>query len=409
MKKNIFCALLLSLGVSQVAQAQELKLLLKQSLVKSPELLKARSDLEASKNRIEQAKSMHYPTVNLKANQFATEWHRDKDDNAEHKFEPSVEVGLNLYSFGAIEAEVDKNRAEKDYYQQQYIATKDDLAYQIGNLYIDALSAKEQIAVLKKSLKRHDSFIREIRTIVEHDKGRRSELVQAQARKILVEQKINEQQRVLQTSLNKLVKYTHRRLTVADLQTPFKGVTKAKLKKYYSVKNYNQHPTYLASQAELRSKDYEYIAAKKKNLPSIDLVSNIGRDDRTVSVQFNWGLYNRQNNYNIREKANIKAAASQDLDILVLNLKEMANQALIDMTLTQRELNILGRQSKANIKVADFYRLQFNVGRKSLFEVLTAENDLSDVRLGFVNAKSSFNHAVLDYLHSQGTLLKWMK
>ena len=409
MKKNLFCALLLSIGVSQVAQAQELKNLLKQSLVKAPELLKARSDLEASKDRIEQAKSLHYPTVNLKANGLAAEWHKDKSDNAEHKFEPSVEVGLNLYSFGGIEAQVDKSRAERDYYQQQYIATKDDLAYKIAQLYIDALNAREQIAVLKKSLARHNSFIREIKTIVQHDKGRRSELVQAEARKILVEQKINNQQRILQSNLNSLSKYTRYYLKPAELQAPFKGLTQQRLTQKYSVKSYNQHPNYLASLAELNSKNFDYVAAKKKNLPSIDLVGNIGRSDRNISIQFTWGVYNRQNTYNIREKSSIKAGASQDLDILVLNLKEMANQALIDISLTQQELNILGRQVKANIKVADFNRLQFSVGRKSLFEVLTAENDLSDVRLGFVNAKNTYNHAVLDYLYSQGTLLNWMK
>ncbi|HEA8502114.1 TPA: TolC family protein, partial [Escherichia coli] len=58
-------------------------------------------------------------------------------------------------------------------------------------------------------------------------------------------------------------------------------------------------------------------------------------------------------------------------------------------------------------RVVDFYRLQFRVARKTLIELLNAENELYSVGLSRVQTEDQMLHGMLDYLYSQGMLLKW--
>lgn len=399
---------LLAFGVSvPVTYAEDLKSVFQQTLHKAPQILEAQANVQAADARIEQARSMHYPTFGIDMDRYGAEWHRDRDDYADHKFEPHLNVRMNVYSFGAIQSNVEKSKAEKSYYQQKFAETREDLLYQAGQIYLDGLLAKNTMAVLQKSLKRHQTLMQEIKGITRLDKGRRSEYVQVQARTILVEQKINEQQRILNTDLNRLRKFTRRSLSVADLVSPFVGVTKDSLKNQYQLSSYRFHPTFKTGNADLATKDADYQAQRYKGLPTIDLVGRIGREDRSVMVQFRWDLYNRQNNYDVQEKASLKAAASQSLDQISLNLQEMAEQSLINLNSANRELAIIERQIAASRKVADFNRLQFQVGRKSLLDVLSGENELSDMRVAYVNAQYRRNQAILDYLHAQGALVKF--
>ncbi len=407
MKKLTAVFGVLAFGVVMPALGEDLAHLMQNSLTQSPQILKARAETLAAQDRMESAKSLHYPTLKVGANTVGAEWHRDKADNAEHKFSPYVEASVNLYSFGAIESQVDSMRAERDYYQQKTQEIEQNLAYHIGESYLSALNAKEHIAVLKNSLSRHQSFLAEIGAIVKHDNGRRSEYIQAQARKLLVEQKINEEQRLLQTQLNRLHTLTQKNLTSKALKAPFANLNSAELVRRFGAQEISQHPAYLTAQAQVKSKEVDYQMAKHRNLPSIDLTGRAGRDDRSVMLNVSWGVYDRGNEYYRQEKAHLQKSASADLNALVLNLQEMSAQAKIDMQLAQKALQNLHQQITANRKVADFYRLQFKVGRKSLFEVLSAENDLTEVHSAYVNAQYQWNRAVLDYLQAQGQLLRW--
>ncbi|MDG6882604.1 Outer membrane efflux protein BepC precursor [Phocoenobacter uteri] len=407
--KAMAIASFMMLANVSVSQAKDLRNILQYALNNDPILLEADADLQAAENRVGQAESLHLPTIRVVGNSLVTERTKEESHKTKNKFSPEVQMKLNLYSFGAIDAEIKKNKASKDYYTNKYNVSKEELGYKIGELYLNALNAKQAILVLQKSLTRHKAFLNEVRSIARYDEGRQSEVVQAEARKILVEQKINDQTRLLETTLKTLSKYYVKPITVKDLSDPFVKMTQKKLVSEYSLKDFSANPTYLAQQAELESKRHELAAEKAKQLPSINLVGMADREDQKLMVQFSWDIFDRATSYSIKEKENLTSAAGIRLDRVNRDVEEEARLAMINIERSRLQLDILKRQISANNKVANFYKSQFRVARRSLLDVLNAETELSDVELAYINTQRDHSKAILDYLHSQGKIVSWVK
>lgn len=397
----VLCAL-----QGSVAYAGSLKNILKYSLTYDPILLEARADQEAATNRVEQAKSQHWPTVRLTGDSTLGQYHKSASDRTKSGLVPGIEVAMNVYSFGAIDAQINQNKATEEYYQYKFDESREELAYTISDLYLTALNAKESIKVLNNSLARHTSILDGLGVIVENDRGRESEYVQAESRKIRVVQNINDQQTILDSALSTLSKYTNRPIRAEDVSDPFSKISEKTLKQRFTTKG-DESPGFLAQQAELKSKAFEIDVEKAKRYPSINLVGKATPDDRTIGLNMVWDVFNRNTGYTIREKRNIKVAAERRLERVKRDTDETARLALIKMKRNAIQLKTLEKQQVATAKVIDFYILQFSIARKSLLDVLNAENELSSVELAYTNTKNEWNRAVLSYLRSQGTVSLW--
>ncbi len=397
----------LSIAVLPV-QADSLKSILKTALVRDPILLEAKADEEGSYNRVEQAKSLHYPKVRLTGNSTLVEKHKNKSSYSDSVITPGLEVSLNLYSFGAINAEVEKNEFTKQYYGHKYHESREELGYTIGDLYLTAYDAKQSIKLLRKSLKRHKRILGNMKVIVDYDRGRQSEYVQAKARQILVVQQINDTQRLLDSSLSRLSKYTGKTISETSLQNPFKGLTRHLLKKHYTLTEKGKNPTFLAQKAQLDSKIKDVEAEKAKQFPSVDLVGYATPDDQQVGLRFSWDVFNRATTYTVKEKNSLQAAAKSRLQRVLRDIEEAARLAIIEMKRSEVQLKTLKAHAKEARKVVEFYKLQFSIARRSLIEVLNAEKELTDVELAQSNTQTQWNRAALSYLQSQGKIADWV-
>ena len=56
-----------------------------------------------------------------------------------------VRGSVNIYSWGAIEAAVRRDRSREEYYQHKYTESQEQLGSDIGRLYLSALRAKETL------------------------------------------------------------------------------------------------------------------------------------------------------------------------------------------------------------------------------------------------------------------------
>lgn len=397
-----------SLLLAAPLKAETLKSILKYSLVRDPVLLEARADEEGAYNRVEQARSLHYPKVKVTGSSRFAENHKNKNNYDNSAITPGLEVSLNLYSFGAISAEIEKNEFSEQYYQHKYSESREELGYTIGDLYLTAYDAKESVRLLRRSLKRHQQILGDIQVIVENDSGRESEYVQAQARQILVTQQINDAQRLLDSSLSSLAKYTGKVVSEKDLSNPFKGLNEKSLKSRYTLKEKRKSPSFLAQQAELESKVKDVEAEKAKQLPSIDLVGSATPDDQQIGLRVSWDVFNRSTAYTIQEKDSLRTAAESRLQRVIRDVEETARLALIDIRRSEIQLKTLSSQAKATSKVVDFYKLQFSIARRSLIEVLNAEKELADVELAQLTTRTQKNRAILSYLRSQGMIANWV-
>ncbi|MBG3013387.1 TolC family protein [Proteus faecis] len=394
-------------GVLFNSHANSLKYILNNSLNNAPELLEAKADIDISVARVNQARAQHFPVISVTGNKLLGQYHRDESDYDNNSFTPGLRGELNLYSFGGIENDVERNEKEQLYYQFKYNETKENVAYTISDLYLKALLAKESIAVKKKSLDRHNKIMSELNVIARNDEGRVSEYVQAEARKILVEQDINYYEKELMTTLSTLSKYTGFPVGESDLVNPFSDMTVSDMYRDFTAESNNQNPAYLVSQADIDAKKLGVKVENKKQLPKINLTGNITKDDRQIGIDVTWDIINFSSLYSIDEKVSQLNAAQQRMDRVIRDIEEARRLSVINIQKSTQKLKILDAQILSSTKVVDFYQLQFNVARRSLLDVLNAEKELSDVELSYATTLSDLRYGMLDYLYAQGTLSHW--
>ncbi|EPI9466516.1 TolC family protein [Escherichia coli] len=387
--------------------ASPLPALLRDALIHDPSVMEARAEATSARSRVEQARSAHWPVVTATGSKLLSQSHRYGYDYDSEDILPGIRGEMNIFASGAIEADVSRSESEAEYYRYKVDEAGEETIRSFVSLYLDALREKQSIAVLEQSLSRHNAILNDLNTISIHDTGRESEFVQAEARRLMVRQQINTRTRVLKTTLGKLSTWTTNPVTEADLENPFSRMTESRLLTDFTQTPQKGNPSWLASQADVESKKAALKAQELARYPRVDLTGSVTRDDRQIGVSLSWDLFNRNASYGVSEKAAQIAAATGRLDSVARMIDETGRLSLITVRQSRMEMETLRRQEQASARVVDFYRLQFRVARKTLIELLNAENELYSVGLSRVQTEDQMLHGMLDYLYSQGMLLKW--
>lgn len=398
--------ILLSLYASSQAHAVELRTILKNALQQDPLIIEAQANEQAAISKVKESQALHYPVLAVTANQILDQSHDNRADYASENFTPGLRGTLNLYSFGAISAQVERDKSKSAYFHEKTSETAEELGYSIGSEYIKALRAQESLEVQNRSLERHNKFTRDIGIIVQYDQGRRSELIQAKARQMQVEHIISGLQRELGFALSNLKKYAPH-VDLAGLSDPFAQFSISNVVDRYSLADSSQHPSYQAQQAELDSIRSEHKYRQTKRYPSINLEGNVTTEDRQIYLSMAWDVFNQGNKYSVEQGGQSIVAAQARLGQIQRDIEERARTAEIDMFQSKQKMEITRQQIAASRDVVIANEKQFKIARKTLVDVLNAYNELSAVEIAYVTAQNDFRMAALAYLRAQGKISTW--
>ncbi|UOP05308.2 TolC family protein [Conchiformibius kuhniae] len=397
---------LIALVAAAPAAAQNLQNVVREALSKDPAVIEANADAAAAADDIRIAQAGHYPTLSLTGTQ--TLLHRDRSGRErKYKLNPGLQATLNLYAWGGVDAKVRQSRHKFRYHRHKTDEVAGEVGHEAGTLYLAALRAKELIQTARHNLQRHHAIIKDLQIITRHDKGRLSELDQAQARRLQVEAYLAEQTRILELSLSRLGRYTGTRIAPQSLNNPFVRDTPDSLVTRFRRPDLAQLPGYQAQAAERESVLAEGAARKSSRYPSINLIAGATRDNREIYLNLSWDVFNPAAHYEVKKNAHTLVAAEAKMDALLRDSAERGRSAEMDMRQSLKRAGIAQQQIAAQKKVIKAYELQFKIARRTLIDVLDAYSDLSNIELTEVAAQNDFRDAAWTYLASQGAVAQW--
>lgn len=390
---------------AQPLWAQDLKNILKNSLVADPALLEAKANENAAKSTTKATRARHYPVLTLTGTQVIAQKHKydsnDRDDGI------GVRGNLNLYSWGGISASVRRDKQKEAYYKYKYFETQEQLGGEIGKLYLTALRAKESLWVNQQSLNRHNNLLKDLGVIVKYDGGRRSELIEARARQLQVQTSMAQLRRTMELALSRLSKYTGKRLAAEDLQDPFSSDSGISLVQSFKSSDSGLNPSYLAQQAERESVNAELDVSKAERMPAINLEGNASKDTKELYVNMSWNILDLAARHNVDKNAQALIAADSKSDQILREVAEKSRTAEIDMVQSEQRADITAQHIVAQKEVVKAYELQFKIARRTLTDVLGAYNELAGIEQENVTARNDFRDAALDYLVAQSQVANW--
>ncbi len=127
-----------------------------------------------------------------------------------------------------------------------------------------------------------------------------------------------------------------------------------------------------------------------------------------AEVVLNWNLYNGGSDQaRVRQQVNLASQAADQRDRACRDTRQTINIAYNDTRRLTEQLNYLDRNALSISKARDAYRQQFDIGQRSLLDLLNAENELYTARRSYVNAEYDLSiayvraHAAMNQLLGQ--------
>jgi outer membrane protein, adhesin transport system len=326
----------------------------------------------------------------------------------------SVNVGAPLYDAGRNAELTGWRSSLSEAARLGQLTTQDQIAFQTVSLALERSRYRQQARVYAQYARKMSCLVEALEQIVKADRGRASELVQA--RKTLQQAELSQSQTVSQ------VRQAETRLKrfIGDGMPSSEGMASVlldvpPLADMEAVAERASEITQLDAQAQALDSYSRAVAAQQK--PQVNWVLTgskaVGSGSPTsllAGISFNVPLLNPGGDYSVASaKKRAEAARLQRADALEARKNRMAEvfEQATSAFDRARQVSEVVRNSD---RVRNFTLQQWQqLGRRSLFDVMSAEGEHYNLRVAYVNALHDGQQASA-LLHSLGLgISEWLE
>ncbi|MGH1430510.1 MAG: TolC family outer membrane protein [Neptuniibacter sp.] len=411
-------------------QAATLEEVIAQGLTMNPDVQRAVHSRNAVYQEIVQAKSGYYPKVDFAAG-IGYEWTNNSstraggnDDVELDRGEASLSIRQMLFDGFATSSEVKRQTARANSADHRLEEVAEGFILEASRSYTEVHRRRELLKLTKENLFNHVKIYDQIKRRSESGLGAAASIEQAQGRLALAEVNVlAEENNLLDAEAN-----FYRIVGIdapEDLQYP-EVVDKAQqvipgdIDSVLTVA-YENNPTLQVAQADSEAAIAQYNAAKRNYYPRVDLeidrtwnddIDGVDgtNEDLTAMIRLRYNLYNggadkarvRQTQHQIEEARSVQMNSKREV-VQSINLSWNAHQIL------SRQLSFLEQHVISSTATRDSYKKQFDIGQRSLLDLLDTENEVFSSKIDLTNAQ--YDHVVTHFrlLDGMGRLLEIME
>ena len=389
------------------------------AVLKSPEVLSRWHAFREAEEEVGVARGGFLPRVDLSAGTGRNE-RKQSELNIDQSYsgnESTLSLRQMLFDGFATSNEVKRLGRTKLVRYFELLDASENVALEAARAYLDVLRYRAQVALAEDNYIQHQAAHEQLKKRAQSGVGKRVDVDQAASRLALAD--VN-----LTTAYANLHDVTARYVRVVgqppakDLPPPtqlaqaFPANADAALG--VALKN---NPALRASVENIEASQYDLDARRAAFMPKFDLVarrddySNYedagSRDDTRVELRMNFNLFNggsdaaRSRQY--RERKNVA------LDLREKACRDLRQTLSIAYNETQRlndQLSYIALQVALVEKTRTAYRDQFNIGQRTLLDLLNTQNEYFDARRSQVNAEADLSIAYLRSYAGMGNLLE---
>lgn len=423
MKKISFLLLLSALPVLVQAQSTPpatLKEVAQRAVLNSPEVTSKWHAYRAADEEIGVARGGYFPRVDLTAGSGRESLKQPPVSSRNDYTRSGVLLSLNQMIFDGFATRNEVRRLDKAKLVRYYelLDASETVALEASRAALDVLRYRQLVDLAKDNYIQHKATYDQIEKRTQSGVGRRVDFEQAGSRLALAEINL-----ITETANLHDVSARYQRLVgsqpVAAITPPgqvgtaFPGQAKVALDTLHQ-----KNPALLAATENIEAAQYEIHTRRAAYSPRLDFRARTdqtdnylgtpgNRDYNVAELVVSWNLFNGGSD-RAREKQTIEKKN------LAFDLREKAcrdtRQTLLiaynDVLRLKEQSVFHAKQVVLLEKTRNAYRDQFNVGQRTLLDLLDTENELLAARRSAVNAETDLNLAYLRTYAGMGTLLE---
>ena len=413
-------ALLLS---ASPAWAVDLRDAVQSALATNPEIRQAVSNRAATEQELQQGKGLYYPRISVEGSagvrSLRNPTRRDLGiaNHTLYPIEGDLIVDQLIYDSGGREAEIRRQAARSDAAAARVAERSEYVALNVSRTYIDYLLQQRLVAIAQDNVTFHERLAADLREGVAKGSISIADQQQAEERLQAARAKVTEAQEDLDTAGITFRTLTGTPIDTVSMPPDLTPCMPASLEEAETLAR-NNNPRVHEAMADLATSREEVRAAKAELGPKFSLEGRAraghdidGFEGRTTDLQalgvLRWLLYNGGT-----KEANVREQQEREKEVHG-RLFERTRAAEEDVRTAWSRLqnqSALATELETQSRISDdlllSYREQFNIGRRSLLDVLDAQNSRYNVQQQAETARLAKVYAQYRVLAAENRLIE---
>lgn len=413
--KSIVVASLLAYGPANWAtESLSLEQSVERAILSNPEVGARFHDFQSSLEGKTVARGALLPEVNA-SGWTGHEWEGSASDRPSSDWTRrgyTVELRQLLFDgFSTLNA-VKQLGFEKLSGYYELLATVDNVALAAAEAHIDVLRYRALRELAEENYSMHVSTLRQIEERQRSGIGRGVDLEQAYGREALAQSNVMTESGNLNDVLQR-----YQRLVGSPAPAILLAPPSVAADLPQNPKDFNsfliRNPSLLSKQALTQAAKLGKDSAKGRLSPTLEFKAATGRDKNpnpntpnyrdtqssNVQLVMSYNLYRGgADSARIRQTAAQEYAARDVRDYTCRNIQQELNIAWNNIERIRAQIPFLEKHELATSRVRVAYMQQFQIGERSLLDVLDTENELFDARRALINARYDLQQAELRWL-----------
>lgn len=427
MQKSLFSLTILSYVLLQNIFADTLQQNIVEVLHTNPVIQERLKNFRATQQDLNIAEAEYYPKVDLRmvagynrAGEIKKDGTSDWDHAVAHSdyrnYESSLTFTQNLFNGFGTTHQVDFEESRVLAAAYKYLEKSNDIAFKMVNVYVKVLRTNELVGTARENVQINESIYTKVQALFDSGLTTDSEVKKIQATLSLARSNLSVKKNNARDAeyeyrrvLGRLPEFSKMKRPALDVNMP-QSIERAAL---YAIEH---NPSLLVSRYNIRGAESLYKQRKKDHYPTVDLeVSQTFNDNDQLGNGFDQSDDRFKArvvlSYNLfrggADRANVQKHISkiaQEVEI-ERDLKRQVVEGL-DLSwnayhMVQEQLKDLKDYSQYSEKTLELYKEEYDLGRRSLLDLLSAQNDV-------INSRSQIIQAEYDQLFAKYRILDAM-
>ena len=415
-------------GHTLAADVSTLSGAVEEAVMRNPEVVARYHAMTAAGEEMKVARGGYYPRLDLRG-YIGSETLEQRDLDAlagpDRLDTYNVDGGALtlrqlLFDGFATSKEVKRLRYAKRVRYYEMLSVAEDAALEATRAFMDVVKYRKLVDLAKDNYATHKEVYEHVRQRVEAGIGRGVDLEQAGGRLALAESNL-----VTEASNLHDVSARFQRVVGVNPPDPLQdpGSFSGKLPSSDELMQgaFRSAPEMNAALENIRAARAEMKSKKGAYWPTLALQASVAHDrnvdnliDREtrgrLELLLNYNLFNGGSDRARVRQYNEKLYESYDLrDKVCRDLRQTTRIAWNDTLKLQDQLQFLDQHQLATAKARDAYRKQFDIGQRTLLDLLDSENELYDARRTYLISEADMEVAHARVLAPTGHLLETLQ
>ena len=380
------------------------------------------SNKRATDKELEQARSLYRPSLDLSADggvEFteSTEASSVNDDGETlGRYDTSLTLTQMLYDGGETFRENQRQKARVLSATNRRAEGAELIGLSVAEFYLEILRQRELLDLAEQNVQTHRDIFSDVRENAELGNATQADVVQIEARLEEAQASRNSIRRDLEVAQSNFKREVGARAYGLIKPQPPVGELSRNVEEEVR-RALNGSPTLSIFEADIEVAREEFEGSKSSLYPEFDLqlnaranedVGGIQGDEQSAAalVVMNWNLYRGgEDTARIQEFKYRYSRAKEEYAEAARQVENEVRNTWADYQAAQRRMTNFERQARANRQLVEAYKDQFFANRRTLLDVLDAQNEFFVSSSSVINEKYLGSFSVYRILASRGELL----